>query len=120
MKRLIAYALLAALPTLLFAQPPAGPGGGERRAKMHEAVKDAHKACEGKQGPERRDCMRREMCAKAPDRAQCEARAREREQRRSERLDERQKAHEACTGKRGEELRNCLREQHPKKPAPKS
>ena len=29
----------------------------------------------------------------------------------AQRMDERQKAHEACTGKRGEELGKCLHEQ---------
>jgi len=57
----------------------------ERRAKMRSAMKEAHKACEGRQGAERRDCMRVQMCARAKDPARCEARARERAERRESR-----------------------------------
>jgi hypothetical protein len=52
--------------------------------------------------------MTEQMCAKAQDPAQCQARAKERQARHNQRLDERQKMHEACNGKRGDELANCL------------
>ena len=81
----------------------------KRRGQMHEAMKSAYASCKDK--PDRRACMREQMCAKSPDPAKCQARAQERQQRMSQRMDERQKAHEACTGKRGEELMNCLGEQ---------
>lgn len=45
---------------------------------MRAARDEARKACEGKQGPERRECMTKSVCAKAPDPARCEARAKER------------------------------------------
>lgn len=87
----------------------------ERRAKAKDAYAKARQACEGKTGPERADCMRLQMCAQAKDPAACEARAKEQAKRREQRLEARQKAHEACAGKRGEELKSCLREQYPRK-----
>jgi hypothetical protein len=87
----------------------------ERRAKSREAVRKARAACEGKRGDERRDCLRQQACAQAKDPAACEARAKEQAKRREQRTEARQKAHEACAGKRGEELRSCLREQYPRK-----
>ncbi len=91
-------ALLLSAATALHAQtPPAdGKGGGprkemrdcsqakdpklceERRQKIRSARDEARKACEGKQGPERRECMTKSRCAKAPDPAKCEARAKDR------------------------------------------
>ena len=97
------------------AQTPAPDSSkAEHRAKMHDAMKKARQACEGRKGPERSDCMRQHMCAQAKDPAQCEARAKERMAMREKRMEMRQKAHEACTGKRGEELKSCLREQRDK------
>ena len=75
----------------------------ERRQKIRQAAQEARKACEGKQGAERYDCMSRQMCARAKDPARCEARAQERAERR-------QKAAEACKDKQGPELRRCIRE----------
>ncbi len=57
----------------------------ERRARAREAMRNAHKACEGKQGAERRECMSRQMCARAKNPAKCEARAKERAERREKR-----------------------------------
>ena len=76
----------------------------ERREKAREAFKKAHQACDGKQGAERRDCMRQQMCANAQDPAKCEANAKAR-------ADARKQAFEACKGKQGTDLRTCLREQ---------
>ena len=125
MLRILAAALALAATTSLLAQTPPqdtgkGPGRAqrmhdcskapdpkaceERREKMRQAMKDAHKACEGKEGPARRDCMREQMCAHAKDPAQCQARAKER-------AEHRQKAMEACKGKQGEEMKHCMREQ---------
>jgi hypothetical protein len=59
----IAAALLAA-STLAHAQVQ----------EMKEARTKALKACEGKEGDERRACMRREMCAQAKDPKACEER----------------------------------------------
>ena len=61
----------------------------ERRAKGREAAKKAHTACDSKAGDERRDCMRKELCAQAKDPAQCEARAKERVEKRKQRDEQR-------------------------------
>ena len=81
----------------------------EKREKMRENMKAAHEACKDK--PDRRACMTENFCAKSEDPAKCQARAKEMREKHAQRMDERQKAHEACTGKRGEELGKCLREQ---------
>ena len=100
-----------------------GPGGGHHRMKpcsqeaepakceanrkeRYERAKQAREACKDK--PDRRGCMTEQYCAKEQDPAQCQARAKERHARSSQRLDQRQAAHEACTGKRGDELQTCL------------
>ena len=83
-----------------------------RRKEMREHMKSAHEACKDK--PDRRGCMREQMCAKAPDPAKCQERAKERGAKMQQRMEERQKAHEACTGKRGEELMKCLGDQRRK------
>lgn len=57
----------------------------ERRQKMRSAHDEAKKACDGKAGPERRDCMRKSMCAKSADPAKCEARDKERANRKAKR-----------------------------------
>jgi hypothetical protein len=82
----------------------------ERREKMRAAHEKARAACEGKQGPERGECMRVQMCAQAKDPAQCEARAKEMAERRKQ-------AMQACQGKQGEEMQACMRAQRAKPPA---
>lgn len=89
----------------------------ERRQKMRQALQDARKACEGRQGPERGECMRKETCARAQDPARCEMRAKEHAERR-------QKMMQACKDRQGEDKRACMREQRDKsgahRPAPKT
>lgn len=67
-------------------------GCEERRAKiearieqMHEAREKARKACAGKSGNERDDCMAKNFCAAERDPAKCEARLKERTERQRER-----------------------------------
>ena len=103
-----------AMSATAFAQTP--PPSGERKAptpeqrqQMKERMKSAHEACKG--DADRRGCMTAQFCAKAPDPAKCQA---EGKQRMARRMDERQKAREACTGKRGEELGKCMQEQRGK------
>jgi hypothetical protein len=48
------------------------------------------------------------MCKQSADPAKCEARAKEHAARRA-------KVAEACKGKQGEDLKNCVNEQHKKK-----
>jgi hypothetical protein len=57
----------------------------ERREKVRAARAKAAEACKGAAQGERRDCMRREMCAQSADPAKCEARAKERAERRQNR-----------------------------------
>ena len=82
------------------------------RKAMRENMKSAHEACKDK--ADKRACMTDSMCAKSPDPAKCQANAKERHAKMSQRMDERQKAAEACTGKRGDELQKCYREQREK------
>ncbi len=108
----LAAACFSLATMVAHAQTPPAEGKGEHRKEMHERMKAAHEACKGK--PDRRACMTGSMCAKAPDQAKCREHAKERHERMSKRMDERQKAYEACTGKRGEELGKCLHEQRGK------
>lgn len=109
----LAAACFALSASFAFAQAPQGEHRHrmtpEQRTQMREHMKAAHETC--KDSKDRRACMTGAMCAKAPDPAKCQAMAKERHARFAQRMDERQKAHEACTGKRGEELGKCLREQ---------
>jgi Spy/CpxP family protein refolding chaperone len=136
----LAAACLALSASFAFAQAPAGaagkgPGmtgheGGHgmmmkpcsqesdpakceaNRKQMRENMKAAHDAC--KDSKDKRGCMTEQYCAKSPDPAQCKSRAAERHAHMGKRMGEHQKAAEACTGKRGDELQKCYREQHEK------
>jgi hypothetical protein len=105
MLKALAGAVLLAASTVVFAQAPAQPsqsGEGakprhharfdcskakdpkaceERRLKAREARKKAHAACEG--ASDKRACMTKELCAQSADPAKCEARAKNRKDRRS-------------------------------------
>ena len=109
----LAAACFALSASVAFAQAPSGDSrqrmSPEQREQMKERFKAAQETC--KDSRDRRACMTGAICAKSPDPARCQAMAKERHARMSQHMDERQKAHEACTGKRGEELGKCLREQ---------
>lgn len=114
---LLGTALLACSLGLQAQTPPAsGPapeaqkGHAERHGQMREHMKSAMEACKGKD--DRRACMREQMCAKSKDPAKCHA---EGKARMTRHMEERQKAHEACTGKRGDELMTCLESQRPQR-----
>ena len=101
-------ACLLAASTALYAQgSPTAPDKGqrmERQEKMKAAHKKARQACDGKQGQEHRDCMRKEMCAQSKDAAKCEAHFKER-------CEAFNKAYDACKGKStGDEFRTCMRD----------
>ena len=119
----ILAACLLAASTLSFAQAPSGDAAKaprkarvdcsqakdpkaceERREKMKAAHDKASKACEGKQGAERRECMRHEMCAQSKDPKGCEERA-------AKMKAEMQKARKACEGKPQGERRDCMRQE---------
>jgi len=109
---LLGAVLLAGALAVQAQTPPSDAGKGQRgehRKEMREKMRAAHEACKDK--ADKGACMREQMCAKASDPAKCQERANERQQKHAQRLDERQKMHEACTGKRGEELSKCLHEQ---------
>ena len=82
------------------------------RKAMRENMKAAHEACES--SPDKRGCMTQQYCSKQSDPAKCQERAKQMHERMSKRMDEHQKAAEACTGKRGDELMKCMHEQHEK------
>jgi len=116
---------LLSLSTLSFAQAPSGDAAKppqqpkarfdcsqakdpkaceERRAKMRAARDRADKACQGKQGVERRDCMRRELCAQSQDPKGCEDHAAKMKARM-------QAARKACEGQPAGERRECVRQE---------
>ena len=103
------FALQAQTPPAGGLAPEAQKGHAERHSQMREHMKSAMEACKGKD--DRRACMQEQMCAKAPDPAKCQA---EGKARMTRHMEERQKAHEACNGKRGDELMKCLESQRPK------
>lgn len=104
---IIGAALLAA-STGLYAQAPKGEPKDADRAARREQVKQAHekavKACEGKQGDERRACIRKEVCAQSKDPKACEARI-------AKARDTHAKARKACEAKQGDERRDCMRKE---------
>ena len=131
--------LLCLSASFAFAQAPAGdagkgPGmmgreGGHRmmkpcsqeadpakceagRKQMRENMKAAHEACKDK--PDRRGCMTEQYCAKQANPAECKAKSQERRQKMGQMMDRHQAAAEACTGKRGDDLQKCYREQREK------
>jgi hypothetical protein len=79
------------------------------RKERYERVKQAREACKDK--PDGRACMTEQYCAKEQDPARCQARAKEHQARRAQRADAHQAIAEACTGKRGDELQQCYRDQ---------
>jgi Spy/CpxP family protein refolding chaperone len=76
----------------------------ERVAKLRERRDKARKACEGKTGTERRECMEKAFCAGEQDPAKCEANLKAL-------AEQRERIRAACQGKTGEELKTCIREQ---------
>ncbi len=96
-KTLIAAVLLAGT-TSLYAQSPSAPPSDADKAARREQIKEkrkaaldeARKACEGKQGDERSECMEHSLCSKAKDPDKCEARLKARLEKRKQRLQQKQ------------------------------
>jgi hypothetical protein len=92
--------------TALFAASTALYAEVDDKAARRQQLKDAHqkavKACEGKQGEERRACLQREMCAQAKDPKACEERFAKAKAAHA-------KAAKACEGKPDGERRDCMR-----------
>jgi hypothetical protein len=78
-------------------------GCEERREKARATFEKARKACEGRSGDERRECMTKSLCADTKDPGRCEARMKAGAERRRE-------MREACKGKKGDELKSCIRD----------
>ena len=101
-----------------FAQTTPPPSGErmrpspEQREAMHKNYKAAREACKG--NADRDTCMSDKMCATAPDKGKCAARFKERQAKMGQHMDQHQAAAEACTGKRGDALKQCYKEQHDK------
>src|SRR5262245_56922954 len=103
MNRLIP-ALAAALATAGLAL---SAGVASAQMPQHrEGMRATMEACKDK--PDRRACMAEQMCAKAQDPAKCQAHVKARGEHMQQRIEARQKMHEACNGKRGEDLGKCL------------
>ena len=76
----------------------------ERVAKLKAAQAQAEKACEGKQGAERRECMVKAMCAQGKDPKACEERA-------AKAKSAHRDARAACQGRQGSEHEQCMLKQ---------
>ena len=81
----------------------------QREQKLRDMHKNAAEVCKTRPSAEQRDCMRSEMCREARDPARCEENAMKNAERRDKVL-------EACKGKQGTLLRQCMREEYKKLP----
>ncbi len=82
------------------------------RKQMRDQYKAAHEAC--KDSKDKRGCMVENYCGKQANPGECKAKAAEHKQKMGQRMDQRQAAAEACTGKRGDALQQCYHDQHMK------
>lgn len=81
----------------------------QRVQKLRDMHKNAAEVCKTRPSAEQRSCMHTEMCREARDPARCEDNARKNAERRDIVL-------EACKGKQGAVLRQCMREEYKKLP----
>lgn len=81
----------------------------QRAQKLRDMHKNAAEVCKTRPSAEQRACMHTEMCREARDPARCEDNARKNAERRDIVL-------EACKGKQGAVLRQCMREEYKKLP----
>ena len=81
----------------------------QRAQKQRDMHKNAAEVCKTRPSAEQRACMHTEMCREARDPARCEDNARKNAERRDIVL-------EACKGKQGAVLRQCMREEYKKLP----
>ena len=84
----------------------------ERAQKLRDMHKNAAAICKTRPSAEQRECMQTEMCREARDPARCEENA----QKNAERRD---KVLQACKGKQGKVLQQCMREEYKKLPPQK-
>lgn len=97
-------AALLAVSTGLYAQAPKDDAKSPRSQERSAARERVKKACEGKEGAERRSCVQREVCAQSKDPKACE-------QRFAKGRDTHAKARKACEGKDGDSRRDCMRKE---------
>jgi hypothetical protein len=81
----------------------------ERAERQRDMHRRAAEVCKTRPSPEQRECMQTEMCREARDPARCEENARKNAERRDKVL-------EACKGKQGKVLQQCMREEYKKLP----
>lgn len=81
----------------------------QRVQKLRDMHKNAAEVCKTRPSAEQRACMHTEMCREARDPARCEDNARKNAERRDIVL-------QACKGKQGAVLRQCMREEYKKLP----
>jgi len=81
----------------------------ERADRQRDMHRRAAEVCKTRPSPEQRECMQTEMCREARDPARCEENARKNAERRDKVL-------EACKGKQGNVLQQCMREEYKKLP----
>lgn len=81
----------------------------ERADRLRDMHRRAAEVCKTRPSPEQRECMQTEMCREARDPARCEENARKNAERRDKVL-------EACKGKQGNVLQQCMREEYKKLP----
>lgn len=91
----------------------------ERHAKIRDAVTKAEESCKGKEGADRRACMRDQMCAQSKDPAHCRQRVEKHAEHRAKRAEHRREVMKACEGKKDDELRKCVRDERAKHRAEK-
>jgi len=84
----------------------------ERADRQRDMHRRAAEVCKTRPSPEQRECMQTEMCREARDPARCEENARKNAERR-------EKVLEACKGKQGTVLQQCMREEYKKLPPQK-
>jgi hypothetical protein len=81
----------------------------ERADRLRDLHRRAAEVCKTRPAQEQRECMQTEMCREARDPARCEENARKNAERRDKVL-------EACKGKQGKVLQQCMREEYKKLP----
>ena len=81
----------------------------ERAQRQRDMHKNAAAICKTRPSAEQRECMQTEMCREARDPARCEENARKNAERRDKVL-------EACKGRQGKVLQQCMRDEYKKLP----
>ena len=117
----LAAACLSLCAATSFAQMSPSPSGErrsatpEQRQQFKERITAAREAC--KSATDQRACMTQQFCSKSENPAKCMEFAKKRSEHMQQRAEQRQKMHEACNGKRGDDLANCIKAQRQMKHA---